>query len=80
MTNPIKDILHPPGQVVNKVEAHQQLSDYIRAIKRRDAFDQVAKENKLTFDQWFAKYTAEHGLPPAYIVAGHAWAAGQSNK
>lgn len=80
MTNAIKDTIHPPGQVVNKVEAHQQLSNYIRSIKRRDAFDQVAKENKLSFEQWWRQYNAEHGLPPAYIVAGHAWAAGQSNK
>lgn len=79
MTNAIKDVAHPPGQVINKIDAHQQLSDYIRAVNRRDAFDQVAKEGKQTFEQWFATYTSAHGLPPAYIVAGHAWAAGQSN-
>lgn len=59
------------------------LGDYIVRKQRQDAFDAVAKENKLTFDEW---YTNWYNKLPQYrgfvnredIRA--AWTAAQENK
>jgi len=48
-----KDTKHPAGQVVNQDKGQSTLSDYIRSINRAQAFDDVAQEKKLTFDEWY---------------------------
>jgi hypothetical protein len=73
MMRPELDTKNPPGQQTHVPKEHQQLSDYIRSINRREALDTVAAEKKTTFDKWFAEYTKQHGLPPAYVVAEAAW-------
>lgn len=57
-----------PGQIVNDM----LLSDY---IERK----QQAATPKMNFEQWFKQYNAQHGLPPAYVVARAAWEAAQEN-
>lgn len=62
------------------------LGDYINRKYRQDAFDAVAEENKLTFDEWYNEFKtpACTGL----IVSGmtfeewlfFAWQAAQENK
>jgi len=51
-----KDTETPAGQVVNDDQGQRTLSDYIRSIKRAEAFDAVAAEKKLTFNEWFKEY------------------------
>jgi len=48
-----KDTQHPAGQVINEEVSQKTLSDYIRSIKRAEAFDAVAAEKKLTFEEWY---------------------------
>lgn len=38
-----------------------------------------AYKEKLTFEEWFADYNEKNGLPPAYVVAKHAWEVAQEN-
>lgn len=45
------DSSQAPGQVVNPLPSELTLADY----KLQDAFDAVAKEKKLTFEQWWNK-------------------------
>jgi len=42
-----------PGQVRHEEQGHKTLSEYIRTIKRAEAFDAGAAEKKLTFDEWW---------------------------
>jgi hypothetical protein len=56
------------------------LGDYIARKQQAAAFDSVAQENKLSFEQWFKQINEQHGLPPAYTLAKWAWRAGQENK
>jgi hypothetical protein len=55
------------------------LADYVQRKTRKEAFNTVNHERKLTFEQWFEEYTKQHGMPPAYMVAKHAWQAAQEN-
>ena len=55
------------------------LGDYIARKQRQDAFDQVAQENKLSFDEWFRRVNAVYGLPPAYDLAKMTWYASKDN-
>jgi len=48
-----KDTQHHAGQVVSDDQGQRTLSDYIRSIKRAEAFDAVALEKKITFEEWF---------------------------
>jgi len=53
--NALKDTQHPAGQVRptdEELKGQQTLSDYIRSIKRAEAFDAIAAEKRLTFDEW----------------------------
>jgi len=53
-----KDTQHPAGQIrpsEQELKGQQTLSDYIRSIKRAEAFDQVAQEKKITFKEWLRK-------------------------
>jgi hypothetical protein len=63
-----KDTQHPAGQVVNT--PHEKLSDYIRSINRAQAFDDVAQEKKLTFDEWYPenKNKIEYNYDTALLV------------
>ena len=47
-----KNTEHPPGQVTYEDKGQRTLSDYIRSINKAQAFDDVARETKLTFDEW----------------------------
>jgi hypothetical protein len=44
-TNPLGFVLQP---------SEQTLAEYVARVRARDAFDQVAAEKKLTFEQWWA--------------------------
>jgi len=70
-----KDTQHPPGQVRPtdaELKGQQTLSDYIRSIKRSEAFDTVAQEKKLTFDEWWG--TMEYPNPLThYTWAQQIW-------
>jgi len=62
-----KDTQHPAGQVRPtdvELKGQQTLSDYIRSIKRAEAFDAVAVEKKLTFDEWYSTYA--HRTPVSF--------------
>jgi len=51
-----KDTETPAGQIRPtdaELKGQQTLSDYIRSIKRAEAFDAVAAEKKITFDEWW---------------------------
>lgn len=61
------------------VQQDQTLGDYIHRKRRAAAFDEVAQEKKMTFEEWFKQYNQQVGLPPAYEVAEAAWKAGQEN-
>ena len=63
------------GQIVNPTPENLTLAGYIKTVKRAQAFDDVANEKKLTFDEWFAQYNEKYGLPPAYTIAKDAWGA-----
>jgi len=54
--NAHKDTKNPAGQIRptdEELKGQQTLSDYIRSIKRAEAFDAVAAEKKITFEEWF---------------------------
>lgn len=55
------------------------LEDYIHRKQRTAAFNAVAQEKKMTFEEWFKQYNQSFGLPPAYEVAEAAWKAAQEN-
>lgn len=79
---------HKPGQVVffpepssNTVTnplgftiqpSEQTLAEYINRVKRDDAFDQIATEKKLTFDQW----AVSQGYGYFYASGKMQWSAG----
>jgi len=73
--NAHKDTQHPAGQTratEQELKGQQTLSDYIRSIKRAEAFDQVATESKITFEQWVKdQWWASDG--PTKTVAWLAW-------
>jgi len=46
-----KEATTAPGQVRHEDKGLSSLSEYIGSIKRAEAFDQVAQEQKLTFKQ-----------------------------
>jgi hypothetical protein len=76
--NAHKDTQHPAGQIRptdEELKGQQTLSDYIRSIKRAEAFDTVARElteaaqeKKLTFEEWWG--TMEYPNPPTH----YSWA------
>lgn len=81
---------HPtkaPGQIVNPLSpghgfTDQTLTDYIARKRRQDAFDTVAAEKKMTFEEWYESYV---GIPvqrePGDISLIRAcWKAAQENK
>ena len=54
--NAHKDTQNPAGQVRptdGELKGQQTLSDYIRSIKRAEAFDTIVQEKKLTFEEWY---------------------------
>ena len=83
------------GQIVNHDEGHKHLSDYIRSVRRAEAFDAVAAEKnpvseattKLTFEEW-SRTCDINGLPLAlhklsdyeWELASDIWKAAQENK
>ena len=67
------------GQIVNHDEGHKHLSDYIRSINRAQAFDDVAAEKKLTFDEWFCKRFSNPD-DVTYSLCKEVWNAAQENK
>lgn len=58
------------------------LADYIQRKTRNDAFNQVAEEKKLTFEEWWEKNNTE--FPYWYqiniVPAKAIWKAAQENK
>lgn len=42
-----------PGQVRLWRPADQTLGDYVTRVQQQEAFEQVAQEKKLTFDEWY---------------------------
>jgi len=66
-----KDTETPAGQVVSDDQGQHTLSDYIRTIKRAEAFDTVAAEKKLTFDEWFE--SEKYWKQGYYDVAKATW-------
>jgi len=58
------DVTTAPGQVRHEEQGHKTLSEYIRSIKRAEAFDTVAQEKKLTFDEWYSTYA--HRTPVSF--------------
>lgn len=53
------------------------LADYIRRKTRTEAFEMVAKENKLTFEEWYQRRLIEFdGTHPSAAVV---WKAAQEN-
>ena len=66
------------GQIVNHDEGHKNLSDYIRSINRAQAFDDVAAEKKLTFDEWYQKNKNKIGYD--YEASQFIWKAALENK
>lgn len=76
--NAHKDTQHPAGQVVTQDKGQNTLSDYIRSINRAQAFDDVAREQKLTFDEWldeFYPFSERPDDPNYYFIVGlkEAW-------
>ena len=49
----VKATEQPAGQVVNEDKGLSSLSEYIRSINRAQAFDDVAAESKLSFNDWY---------------------------
>lgn len=74
------------GGSVKPTYEDKTLGDYIARKTRQDAFNQVAQENRLTFDEWFKDFatSACYGL----IISGMtfedwlfaAWQAGKKGK
>lgn len=71
-----KDTVNTPGQVVNEVT----LGDYIARKQRNEAFNQVKKENKLTFKQWLKKSSYVEPDETTYCWLEDCWNAAQENK
>lgn len=65
---------HPPGQIrpsAEELKGQQTLSDYIRSINKAQALDDVAKETKLTFNEWWTiNGIGGQGL---YEIAKESW-------
>lgn len=59
---PELDTKNPPGQQTYTSPEHQQLSDYIRSINRREALDNVASENMLSFEVWWKEFSLRYSL------------------
>jgi len=75
---PERDTTNPPGQIVNTPPEHKLLSDYIQSIVRKDAFDTVAKEKKLTFEEWWEQWIDKQFFYKPTIEK--IWNAAQENK
>lgn len=77
---PELDLINPPGQIVNDVT----LGDYITRKQQQVAFEDVAQEKKLTFDEWWSQYAPRHfSIDEANSVKvyyKHGWEIGQENK
>lgn len=83
------DIVNPPGQIVTspypsaETEGYgftdKTLADYIARKQRAAAFDEVAKEKKLSFDQWWRKHQGRD-MGVSESLAEHIWNAAQENK
>jgi hypothetical protein len=76
------DVVNQRGYCFSSnIPAHKQTNPYIKPGQVINPMPKpTPSPEKQTFTEWFEEYTKQHGLPPAYIVAGHAWAAGQRNK
>jgi len=62
-----KDTQHPAGQIhptEQELKGQQDLSDYIRSINRAQAFDDVAREQKITFEEWYKSLKTKPGQMP----------------
>lgn len=56
------------------------LGDYIARKQRQDAFDQVAQEKKLTFDEWLCQSSFVEPDAGTYLWLKDCWKAAQENK
>ena len=75
------DPMHTPGQIKNDIT----LADYIERKTKHDAFEQVAQEKKLTFDEYYRQTKQELGRLAMRKDGGramyyHVWKAAQENK
>ena len=61
------------------VKQEQTLGEYIARVTRRTAFDQVAKEKKLTFDEWFSLNSHKILFMTTAEYSNFAWKAAQEN-
>jgi len=76
--NAHKDTQHPAGQVINEEASQKTLSDYIRSIKRAEAFDQVAQEKKVTFEEWVKDHQKYYSASE-YMCLKTGWYAALAN-
>jgi hypothetical protein len=75
---------HKPGQQVNPLgfviqPSEQTLAEYINRVKRGDAFDQVAREQHLTFDEWYAQNELATYDKTEHDCMKMSWKAAQEN-
>jgi len=74
-----KDTQHPAGQVRPtdaELKGQQTLSDYIRSIKRAEAFDAITSEKKLTFSEWYTVWLKQLSQYKGFVNRDdmeHAW-------
>lgn len=66
------------GATVNN---DQTLGDYIARKQRQEAFDVVAQEKKMTFDEWYKSSDLYHPNDyEFYCICQSIWDAAQENK
>lgn len=68
------------GATVNN---DQTLGDYIARKQRQEAFDVVAQEKKMTFDEWWKEFSQRYSLDDCDSLCvdfQRCWEAAQENK
>ena len=72
------------GGSVKPTYEDKTLGDYIARKTRQDAFDQVAQEKRLTFDEWYNRYYPPCERPWPFdtyrSMCLDVWKAAQENK
>lgn len=72
------------GSSVAKRKEDTTLGDYITRKQQQIAFEDVAQEKKLTFDEWWSQYAPRHfsldDADSVKVYYQHGWEMGQENK
>lgn len=74
-------VVHMPANVP---QSDITLGDYITRKQQQVAFEDVAQEKKLTFDEWWSQYAPRHfsldDADSVKVYYQHGWEMGQENK